>query len=641
MTQNLLVISTHKSLYVDLNDVATTFKKYAAYTMFGVEPNEESLNKVRDIIQKYNIKGIVTRGTWAVYIQKNINIPVFPFQQDAYDLLQNINFLIQKGYKSIFGYSYVPNISSNYVYGEIDVYNLGSAKCYLMHVHNNEELFTIMKKMVSTYKIEAAFGDCEGMDIIKSFKIPVFPFQLSSRFLISTIENGEQMLQRIEHEKMHTEYIETLTNIISECSIFTDEKGKITFYNQKAAHMFKIKEQKISSIQQLIKLPNSDLLQEQANKKIEINNIFFIMNVMPVVLYGRVNFSFLLSDTQNIEHVEMSIRRQSHNNGLVAKNVFADIVYEDSRTQNLISMAKRYAASDGTILITGESGTGKEVYANAIHNESLRRNGPFVAINCATFTENLIESELFGYEKGAFTGALSSGKKGLFELAHKGTLFLDEIGELPISMQAKLLRVLQEHEVRHIGGDKVIPVDVRIIAATNKNLRQMVHEGSFREDLFYRLSLLELSILPLRERPNDIVPLFKLFFNRLIEKSGKKMYWTDHTIFSPLLDYHWPGNIRELENITERAVLLTDKLQLSKEFIQELVNDASQNHISPELSTNDFKIKMQPDLNVVEALYIEYVLTKFHHDKDKVCNYLGISKPTLWRKLNYLKNIEY
>jgi len=636
--KNLLLVSTDDCFYGSMKGATSILKRFVAKTMLNIFPTEENISLVEKAVKAYKIKGILARGYWALALEDRLEIPVFPFQQDAFDLVLSIERLINKGYQKIGLLSCVPSRKNSYNFGEMVILRFNNIPCYLAHIKDDEELQYTLNRMVSIYQIDILCGDRETLIMAEQLGVPYCPLQLSSTFLINTIDNAENVIGRIEREKRHTEYIETLTNIISESSLFTNELGQITFFNAQAGKNFNLSASKLPYIQDIVDQPMEELLKEQANRIVDINGKNFIMNVMPVTLHEHQNFSFLFSDTKNIEHVEISIRRQSHENGLIAKQHFADIVHEDPKTVTIINMAKRYALSDGTVLITGESGVGKEVYANSIHNESHRKNGPFVAINCAAFNENLIESELFGYEKGSFTGALSSGKTGLFELAHKGTLFLDEIGELPISMQAKLLRVLQEHEVRHLGGSKIIPVDVRIIAATNKDLHQMVSENTFRNDLFFRLSLLELTLPPLRERPGDIIPLFKYFLNRLVEKSGKKIFWNNDSVFSPLLQYDWPGNIRELENIAERTILLADAMQLTKAMIQNLILMAAGSNRSAVNSSSAFTTEIHPDLSLLEGQYIEHLLKVFNNNKDEVCNYLGISKPTFWRKLAYARD---
>ena len=366
------------------------------------------------------------------------------------------------------------------------------------------------------------------------------------------------------------------------------------------------------------------------NQLIVINNNRYIANILSTKFHGNPSYALILYNTRYIQEVELSLRKQQQEHGMKAKHTFDDMVAVDSKTITLIDMAKKYANSLGTILICGETGTGKEVLASAIHNASPRKNGPFVALNCATLSEGLIESELFGYEKGAFTGARSNGKRGLFELAHRGTIFLDEIGDLPLNLQVKLLRVLQEHEIMHIGGDRIIPVDVRVIAATNRNLREMMLKGKFREDLYYRLDLLELNLPPLRERPKDIIPLFLHFLDLHMYKNDKHLSWSSLDIFLPLLNWDWPGNIRELENLAERTILLSDDYKIDKALISQL---QGKGEFYPKDQT--ICVPITQDLRQLESIYITELLHHFGGDRTALCSYLRISRPTLWRKLNY------
>ncbi|MDF2883795.1 MAG: PspF2, partial [Clostridiaceae bacterium] len=234
-----------------------------------------------------------------------------------------------------------------------------------------------------------------------------------------------------------------------------------------------------------------------------------------------------------------------------AKYKFEDIFTVSDCGKKCIETAKNYSKNDFSVLLTGESGVGKELFAHSIHNESNRKEGPFISVNCAAIPENLIEAELFGYEAGAFTGANKDGRIGKFELANGGTIFLDEIGDLPLSMQAKLLRVLQENEMVRIGGNHIISLDLKVIAATNCNLEEKIKEGNFREDLYYRLNVLNLNIPPLRQRKEDIPLLIDNFITKLYQKCGIYKKFSDESI-NVLTNYYWPGNIRELKNIVER-----------------------------------------------------------------------------------------
>lgn len=250
------------------------------------------------------------------------------------------------------------------------------------------------------------------------------------------------------------------------------------------------------------------------------------------------------------------------------------LIYRSKTMENIVSLLGRVAAVDSTILITGESGVGKEVLANYVHRLSPRADSPLIKVNCASIPESLLESELFGYEKGAFTGAQKNGKAGLFELANGGSLFLDEIGDMSLSLQAKLLRVLQEKEITRIGGYNPIPVDVRIIAATNKNLEQMVRQGTFRSDLYYRLNVIPVHVPPLRERREDILPLINYFLTYFARKIHRNTMTMSGKALSLLERYQWPGNVRQLRNVIERLVVMVDADTISEEDLpREVVDD--------------------------------------------------------------------
>ena len=278
----------------------------------------------------------------------------------------------------------------------------------------------------------------------------------------------------------------------------------------------------------------------------------------PILVDGHQTGTLLtIRDTSQITAAEGRIRQGLVRQGLAAKYTFKNILGKSPQIQHSIQTARRYARADSNVLIVGETGTGKELFAHSIHQESRRRSQPFVALNCAALPESLLESELFGYEPGAFSGASRSGKIGLFELANKGTIFLDEIGEIPVSLQAKLLRVLQEQEIRRIGSTKVISIDVRVIAATNINIRDKIRDRLFRSDLYYRLNVLNLSLPPLRDRGEDIRLIAEYYLTRCASEIGIPFPRLSGQVLSALRDYTWPGNVRELRNICERIAVLS------------------------------------------------------------------------------------
>lgn len=323
--------------------------------------------------------------------------------------------------------------------------------------------------------------------------------------------------------------------------------------------------------------------------------------------------------------------------GKIVNNKFQyGIVTNDRQLNEIMNLAKTVAQSKATILIQGESGTGKELIANLIHQSSNRANKPFVAINCAAIPENLLESELFGYERGAFTGAVSA-KSGKFELAHTGTLFLDEISEMDIRLQAKLLRVIQEGEVDRLGGRRPTAVDVRIVATTNRNLSDCVREGSFREDLFYRLNVVNLTLPALRERTGDVKILAESFIKYYAEKNGKPVSGISQESLA-LLDMHtWPGNVRELENVMERAVITAQGMLIqSKDIvIERRIRSETLNVSVNGANMGSDKNPWSPgeSLNDIERMVILQALDYHQGNRTHTAKALGISIRTLRNKL--------
>ncbi|MGQ9609837.1 MAG: sigma-54-dependent transcriptional regulator [bacterium] len=303
---------------------------------------------------------------------------------------------------------------------------------------------------------------------------------------------------------------------------------------------------------------------------------------------------------------------------------FSDIIGKSKKLQDVLTIVQKVAKSDTAVLIRGESGTGKDLIAQAIHNNSNRRNRPFIRAECAVYAEGVLESELFGHEKGAFTGA-SQSRMGRFEIANGGTIFLDEIGDLKPSIQLKLLRVVQEKTFERVGGTKPINVDVRIIAATNKNLEEAIREGTFREDLYYRINVVPIYVPPLRERKEDIPDLVKYFIKKFSGKSGNRVKDISDEAIELLMSYDWPGNVRELENTIERSMVLADGEVILPEHLT-LPTKIVINHDSP-------KSGKLAELEMLEKKYILEALEQAGWVRTKAAAILGIKRPTLNYKM--------
>ncbi|HHX49986.1 MAG TPA: sigma 54-interacting transcriptional regulator, partial [Clostridia bacterium] len=378
---------------------------------------------------------------------------------------------------------------------------------------------------------------------------------LSARYMSNIIDISRKLSNSLVSNKTLVHLLEAIIQKINNGVIATDHAGKIVMCNKIAENMFGIKREEVLGQNADIVLPNLEINKPLITGEIDENieklyqDKHILINRIPLEYDNAINGAVLTTyEFSEVEKIEKKLRKHVYSKGHVARYNFNDIDGSNTVLRRQINNAKKFAPLDMTVLIEGETGTGKELMAHAIHNASKRKNGPFVAINCAALPKDLLESELFGFEEGTFTGARKGGKPGLFEQAHLGTIFLDEIGEIPPEIQVKLLRAIEAKEVMRIGSDGLISVDVRIIAATNQNLKSLIAAKKFREDLYFRLNVLKVYIPPLRERKEDILPLM----NSMLGEYGKSVNdFLTEEVRQLLTQYNWPGNIRELRNIAE------------------------------------------------------------------------------------------
>ncbi len=342
-----------------------------------------------------------------------------------------------------------------------------------------------------------------------------------------------------------------------------------------------------------------------------------------------LNFDELkLSIERVTKHLQLSLENRELKEQLFSESSFSGIIGSSPAMQAVINTAKIAAPTDATILVSGESGTGKELFAKALHNNSNRKQNRLVSVNCAALNETLLESELFGHEKGAFTGA-DKRRDGLFLAADKGTIFLDEIGEIPLSMQVKLLRTIQEREIQRVGSDKTIHVDVRIIVATNRSLEEEVKKGHFREDLFYRLNVININVPPLRDRADDVPLLAQRFLNKFTDENNKLIKGFTPMSMDALTKYSWPGNVRELENVIERAIILCMGQYISeKDLPPNILKD-----YEPEDSIQSQLSGGSKSLDDIEKIALIETLKQTKGNKTEAAKILSITRTTLRNKL--------
>lgn len=432
--------------------------------------------------------------------------------------------------------------------------------------------------------------------------------------------------------------IHTILTTVSEGILLLDEHLRVTTINRAAQIMLQMEPSQLlhNSIEKLwgdaaseirrcmqeaIDLPSVQVHLLAAQK----NPLTFVCSYHPIIPAEKgqqQGVVIVLRDRKQMQELLSSVQKSE-------LFTFEDIIQQSANMRSCIETAKRVAKSDATVFLQGESGTGKELFAKAIHFESHRAAGPFVPINCAAIPDTLLESELFGYEQGAFTGALKSGKRGLFEIAQGGTLFLDEIGDLPLHLQAKLLRVLEERKVRRVGGSKTNPIDVRIITATNRNLAEMTSKGLFREDLYYRLHVIPIHIPPLRERIHDIPMLAQFFMQKITRISNRPNMLLSPSAIRALQAHHWPGNVRELQNVLERAVYLCPRNEiLAEHLFLDLQQDKFEHHDHTPTSSH----LLREQMDSYEKALLSRALEK-HSSIRQTAAYLGISHTAVLQKM--------
>ncbi|MFA6504824.1 MAG: sigma 54-interacting transcriptional regulator [Treponemataceae bacterium] len=471
---------------------------------------------------------------------------------------------------------------------------------------------------------------------------------LSTAFLSSSQESIWLALTEAQHisvihrmERERAARFETILDHSHEGIITTDRSNRIIQINAAARKTLSL------GTAAYIDKPIDDAINERtfrelitdekdrSDELIKIGRKKIIIDKTGACLGGELIGNVItFQDITNVQDTEIKIRNKLHQRGLVAKYTFGDITGESPAIKKTIDNAKTFARTQSNMLILGDTGTGKELFAQSVHNQSERHHGPFVAVNCAAIPESLMESEFFGYAGGAFTDAAKEGRMGYFELAHGGTLFLDEVSEIPLNLQGKLLRVIQESEVMRIGHDTVIPLDLRIVCASNKDLKPLVKAGTFREDLYYRLAVMQLRIPPLRERGNDILLIADQFLTRTAsDRTGKKII-LETEARRLFLRHPWDGNIRELRNVCEQLIALNKTSIITGDEAAEIFSDTTiiQKTIA-EIRAIDEPKSLSEDVRKIEKDHIKRALKKCGFKKTKAAGALGMDRSTLWRKM--------
>ena len=592
-------------------------------------------------MEQDGVEVIVSRRGTAFLLRENLNIPVVSLPQSSLDLINSLRKASRISRK-IFLPSFHNPITETATLSELLQIELQQGV-----YHDRASLREIIKEAHQN-GTRVVLGGRATKWVAQEFGLSYVEIVTSEEIVNSAIENAKSVAESNRRQKAMAEQYRCIIDASSDGMVAVDEQGCITAVNQTARKMVKRLDTDcvgkqidgfpaLKAVKQVMKTkqPVYDSIESIDDERILVSHI-------PVTMGEDVIGGICtLREVSRVIQAENSIRRMMHK-GLVARYVIDDLIHKTRIMKDLVETTRLYAKTDSTVLVMGETGTGKEVLVQSLHNMSRRKAHRFMSVNCAALPEQLLESELFGYEEGAFTGSKKGGKPGRFELAHNGTLFLDEIDTTPAKVQIRLLRILQEREVMRIGGDRKIPVNVRIVAAASKELGQAVHEGRFREDLFFRLNVLRIMIPALRERQKDIPVLLDHFIRYFSKLNHIVPIVLSADYLEKLMRYSWPGNVRQLRNFAETLVM-NYHLRPSKETMEKMYDELMrfsplpEKTVAPPETESDIRESFMRKKLQNEAAFILQTLESNRYCKTKAAKSLGISRTTLWRKIKELQ----
>ena len=580
------------------------------------------LDKANEMIQS-GAKIIISRGGTAALLRNNISIPVIEIAHDfhgVYRILQQAKIKSQK--IAAVGFPQFCNALRHYQ-------NMTNEEFKICQVYNHNDIENVIKNL-SENDYHTVIGGLTVAEMAKKYNLNAIMGDTDNISIEQAINEAYSLLKYLNRENTKLIMSHAALNQAREGIMCIDQLGEIININAIGLSLFQchvgdkiFKKEAFKDIYPSI--INELDIKEQA---VDINGQTIFISIRHFS-NRQTSYSIITGLTQESSLWQNSISKKSKLRGFSTTWSFDDIIGQSPAIRDVIKKAKLCARHELPIHILGDTGTGKELFAQSIHNHSARSHGPFIAINCAAIPESILESELFGYADGAFTSARKGGKPGVFEMAMNGTVFIDEISEAPLSVQVKLLRVLQEKQFSRLGGDTLITADFRLITASNKDLRQLVASGEFRQDLYYRINILELSLPALCQRPGDIMPLIQ----HLLHQQGKQITFTPDAV-DFLHRYSWPGNIRELQAVIYRLIVLLDIDRVSKEVLLQIgqisPDDANESSHFPTAGVASDETDL---LKKQEKRLITHVIEKTDGDRTKASVMLGISPTTLWRKL--------
>ena len=594
------------------------------------------LSFARHLQDRHDVDAFVCTGTAGAFLRRHLSTPVALMRENGFDLLAALNEAAQIADR-------VAVFTRDRAQPEL------GAAASLLNIQIVSRVYTGRGQVREMADDVAASGI---RVVIGSSMVTEYVRQAGLAGILSTsrhsarqaLDDAMAFCQRVQAESARKQQLDTMLAHVDEGIVALDPLGTIQAINPVMTRLLHITpEQALGRpLQEVIPVLAPLVAAEEGSsdyRMVNLGNRSLVVSRIPVVTQGIDTGTILkCQDTETVERADRRIRSSRRPGRFTARYHLYQILGESNAIRTAARLAEQYARTHSTVLITGESGTGKELLAQGIHNASQRREGPFVAINCAALPETLLESELFGYEEGAFSGSRKGGKPGLFELAHTGTIFLDEIGDMPLSLQTRLLRVLQEQEVLRLGGTEPTPINVRIIAATHRDLTRQIGAGAFREDLYYRINILRLYAPPLRERPEDIPELARHLVQQVSARLGLKVDRRGlmEALLPAMATYAWPGNVRELENIVERAVVSlsaapprTSPVHQFRQTMPELFAARAATAGAPRPDAKGLKAHLAE----VAADQARKALHDAGGNHDEAARALGVSRSTLWRRL--------
>ncbi|RDU97799.1 propionate catabolism operon regulatory protein PrpR [Trinickia dinghuensis] len=594
---------------------------------------------------------IVAGGSNAAYLKTRLSVPVVQINPTGFDVMQSLARARKHGERQVA--LVTPGETPPEVRDFVSAYGLDVVFASYRSAEDADACVHRLREL----GVGAIVGPGLIADLAAAAGIDTV-FLYSHASIRRGFETAMDLAQATRVEAKRRRHIDNLLQHLRDGVVALDANGRVEAINRRLADALGI------DAARAVGRPLTDLVPGLARTLPDadgdmlatIRGVSYLVHRGPLVGdSGEDGVVLTFQESRAVERLDRTLRSKQLTHQFSARYRLDDLVGESASMQRVKTLVRRYAKSDATVLVLGESGTGKEMVAQSIHRLSARREFPFVAINCGAFPEALLESELFGYEEGAFTGARKGGKAGLIEAAHRGTLFLDEIGEMPLPLQSRLLRVLQEREVVRLGSTEPTRVDIRVVAATHGALTERIAGGTFRADLYYRLNILSMALPPLRERAEDMMPLGVALFMQAVRREPRlttriRGSEVGENVLAGVEDvlrgYAWPGNVRELQNVIERIVVELADDDTSDGNVAPLDVETMRT-IAPELFASDVNANGQSaraDAKTlrersrhVEADQIRAALAACDGDRDAACRALGISKTTLWRKLNAVR----